>query len=99
MWKKYRTKGYVIVHGQKILVISDIVHAVTHEHAVVRTREQLRRAFMNTGDVVEFSNCVFEKEACSGLFVDAEYIGNAYNIFQRFFRWLISKMPFRVTWK
>jgi len=94
--RKYLVKGYIIVQGQKIQIIEKVLVKEYQYHAVNDVRDYLSSAFSEQGDIVVFDNCVFEKDACAGVFAEAEDIGHYYKWYQRLLRKIFS---IRLTWK
>lgn len=98
--RKYLVKGYMIVHGQKIKVMQDVLHRDRPEYAVIFFRNRLKKAFEKQSNIVEFDNCVFEKDACSGVFVEIDDIGPQYKIFQKIWIFIKRKWPIEFKkWK
>ena len=90
--RKYKTKGYVIVHGQKIQVIDNIIVAQSEIQALAQMKLRLKTAFSGKGTIAEYYNCVFEKDACGGFFAEAKSTGHLHNII--YSCWLFIKNLF-----
>jgi len=84
--RKYEVKGYVIVHGQNIKVIEQNVFAEKITDALIHCKIKLKRLFETEETNIELDNCIFDKNACAGIFVEATDLGNAHNWFQRMMR-------------
>jgi len=92
--RKHLVNGYLIVHGQSIHVFANEVIAPSMPQAAIIGKNKLKVIFENVGDIVELPNCIFEKSACAGFYVDVKDIGHVDNVFKRIW----NKRP-RLIWR
>jgi len=86
MNNSYKVQGYIIVQGVSIPIVQDILHNCDEDYALRNIKFRLKKAFENTGTTIEFTNCIFEKDKCAGLYVNVEFLRRTDNIFKRIWK-------------